>query len=60
MEDEFRVEEDAVEDAEVRVVGALVGESWGWGDGGGTFALARVLDGSVDAPGAGVVCWWDD
>ena len=60
VEDEFRVEEDAVEDVEVRVVGALVGEGWGWGNGGGTFALARVLDGSVDAPGAGVVGWWDD
>jgi hypothetical protein len=49
-----------VEDVEVRVVGALVGEGWRWGYGCGAFALARVLDGSVDAARAGVVGWWDD
>lgn len=59
-EDEFRVEEDAVEDVEVWRVGALVGEGRGWGDDGGAFAFAGELDGVVDAAGASVVGWGDD
>ena len=60
VEDKFRVEEDAVEDVEVGIVGALVCECCGWGHAGGAFTLARVLHGSLYAARAGVVGFWDD